>query len=117
METLQSYHADHRTADEAWLCLLHLVLAIGLAMASPIPGTQEFTVIEDLRSGNGRRAEELYCDAKDLSDHAGGLESGEFWSIQALAMMSVYNLAVSRRNLASANHSNLYFYLPSLYNN
>ena len=102
MTTLDSCYTDPLNVDPSWLCLLYLTFAIGLVMASPIPGTREYTVVEKLRAEPIDRAEVFYFDAKNLSDPSTGFEDAGFWSIQALTLMSVYMLAVSKRNAAYA---------------
>jgi hypothetical protein len=88
------------------LCLLYLVLAIGLVMATPFPGTREEAVIKRLRSDQFNRAEAFFRSAKFLGDPVSGFEDADFWSVQALSLMSVYMLAVSKRNAAYAYYGN-----------
>lgn len=102
MDTLDTCYTDPLTVDPNWLCLLFLVLAIGLVMAAPLPGSPEDQVIKKLRGEAADRAEMFYLDAKDLQDPSVGFEDAGFWSIQALALMAVYNLAISKRNAAYA---------------
>jgi hypothetical protein len=102
MTTLDTCYTDPLTVDPSWLCFLFLVLAIGLVMAAPIPGTREDAIIQKLRGEHVDRAEVFYLDAKQLNDPSTGFEDAGFWSIQALTLMAVYNLAVSRRNAAYA---------------
>lgn len=81
-------------------------------MAAPKAGSAEEKVIQKLltdvsvgRDGKSQpvdRAELFYLDAKNLSDPSSGFEDAGFWSIQALTLMSVYMLVVSRRNAAYA---------------
>jgi hypothetical protein len=81
-------------------------------MAAPWVGTPEEKIIQKLRGevSIGRdgksypvdRAELFYLDAKQLADPSTGFEDADFWSIQALTLMAVYMLAVSRRNAAYA---------------
>lgn len=104
MVTLESCYADPLNVDPSWLCLLHLTFAIGLVMASPVPGTREHAIVQKLRAEPFDRAEVFYQDAKNLSDPSTGFEDAGFWSIQALTLMSVYTLAVSKRNAAYAYH-------------
>jgi hypothetical protein len=102
MTTLDTCYTDPLGVDPNWLCLLFLVLAIGLVMAAPIPGTREDDIIQKLKGEQTDRAEVFYLDAKNLSDPSAGFEDAGFWSIQALTLMALYNLAVSRRNAAYA---------------
>ena len=88
--------------DPSWLCLLHLVFAIGLVMATPMMGTPEAAIIDKLRNDSIDRAEVFYWNAKNLSDPSTGFEDAGFWSVQALTLMTVYMLAVSKRNAAFA---------------
>jgi hypothetical protein len=71
-------------------------------MAIPTPGTREDAIIQKLRAETVNRAEVFYSDAKNLSDPLAGFEDAGFWSIQALTLMSVYMLTVSKRNAAYA---------------
>lgn len=76
-------------------------------MASPQPGTPEDAIIRRLRAEPFDRAELFYENAKELRDPSTGFEDSGFWSIQALTLMSLYMLAVSRRNAAYAYHGML----------
>jgi hypothetical protein len=88
-------------------------------MATPKPGTPDESIIQKLlgevfigRDGKSYpvdRAELFYLDAKHLTDPSSGFEDAGFWSIQALTLMSVYMLAVSRRNAAYAYAGKLTF--------
>lgn len=103
MTTLEQCYTDPLSTDPNWLCLLHLMFAIGLVMASPAPGSHEDSIINRLRADQSvDRAEMFYANAKNLSDPSTGFEDSGFWSIQALTLMSVYMLVVSRRNAAYA---------------
>jgi hypothetical protein len=96
LDNLERCYSDPLSVNPSWLCLLFLVLAIGLVMAAAPPGTPEDAIIQKLR------AEVFYLDAKQLSDPTSGFEDADFWSVQALTLMSVYMLAVSKRNAAYA---------------
>jgi hypothetical protein len=104
MTTLDVCYTDPLNVDPDWLCLLHLTFAIGLVMAAPTAGTQEDAIIQKLRAESPDRAELFYSNAKSLADPSAGFEDAGFMSIQALALMSVYMLAVSKRNAAYAYH-------------
>ncbi len=106
MMTLEQCYSDPLSTDPHWLCLLHLILAIGLVMATPRPGTPDDIIIRRLRADPVDRAELFYANAKHLCDPSTGFEDSGFWSIQALTLMSVYMLAVSRRNAAYAYYGN-----------
>jgi hypothetical protein len=109
MATLETCYTDPLSVDPSWLCLLYLTFAIGLVMASPVPGTREYAVIQKLRSEQMDRAEVFYSDAKNLGDPSAGFEDAGFWSIQALTLMSVYMLAISKRNAAYALYGKLFY--------
>lgn len=88
--------------DPTWLCLFHLTLAIGLVLATPLPGTQVEVVIQKLRADHIDQAELFYNNARNLCDPTTGFENADFWSIQALLLMAIYTLTVSKRNAAFA---------------
>ncbi|USP78460.1 hypothetical protein yc1106_05734 [Curvularia clavata] len=71
-------------------------------MATPLSGSPEALIIDKLRSEHLDRAEAFYLNAKNLNDPMTGLEDQDFWSVQALLLMSVYMLAKSKRNTAFA---------------
>ncbi|CAG8976809.1 hypothetical protein HYALB_00012515 [Hymenoscyphus albidus] len=73
-------------------------------MACPNTGTEEEKVIQRLRSESVDRAENFYLNAKQLGDPLRGFEDSDFWSIQALTLMSIYMLSISKRNAAYAYH-------------
>ncbi|KAM5364716.1 hypothetical protein ACJZ2D_011367 [Fusarium nematophilum] len=80
-------------------CLLYLVLAIGLVMGPDCPTERERNIIDHLRSQDVRYDQMLFEEARISVP---GLEDGDFWSIQALVLMSFYSLVVSKRNAAYA---------------
>jgi hypothetical protein len=102
MEEVDRCYSDPLSTEPSWLCLLNLVFAIGLTMATPLSGSTEALVIDKLRSEHLDRAEVFYLNAKSLSDPMSGLEDQDFWSVQALLLMSFYMLAKSKRNTAFA---------------
>ncbi|OAL52915.1 hypothetical protein IQ07DRAFT_503465 [Pyrenochaeta sp. DS3sAY3a] len=101
-EDLERCYTDPLAVETSWLCLLNLVYAIGLTMATPLSGSPEALIIDKLRSAHLDRAEVFYLNAKSLNDPMTGLEDQDFWSIQALLLMSFYMLAKSKRNTAFA---------------
>ncbi|KAF2264920.1 hypothetical protein CC78DRAFT_579876 [Lojkania enalia] len=102
LDDLERCYSDPLSTEPSWLCLLNLVFAIGLTMATPLSGSPDALIIEKLRSEHLDRAEVFYLNAKNLSDPMTGLEDQDFWSVQALLLMSVYMLAKSKRNTAFA---------------
>ncbi|KAF1829927.1 hypothetical protein BDW02DRAFT_573504 [Decorospora gaudefroyi] len=101
-ERLAQCYSDPLSVDSSWLCLLNLVFAIGLTMATPLSGSPEALIIGKLRTEHLDRAEAFYLSAKNLNDPMTGLEDQDFWSVQALLLMSFYMLAKSKRNTAFA---------------
>jgi len=101
-ESLDRCYTDPLSVEPSWLCLLNLVFAIGLTMATPLSGSPEALVIDKLRSEHLDRAEVFYLNAKSLNDPMTGLEDQDFWAVQALLLMSVYMSAKSKRNTAFA---------------
>jgi hypothetical protein len=100
---------DPLTVSSNDLCLLYLVFAIGLVLATPFPGTREDTIIKRLRSEQFDRAEVFFRSAKFLGDPLSGFEDADFWSVQALSLMSIYMLSVSRRNAAYAYYGKQHY--------
>lgn len=100
------------TAESSFLCLLYLTFAIGLVLATPVPGGQEEIVIKRLRSLPFDQAELFFRSAKCHGDPLTGFEDAGFWSVQALLLMSVYMLAVSKRNAAYAYHGEAFTLRP-----
>jgi hypothetical protein len=98
---LEATYDDPLNVDSAWLCQLNLVFAIGLMLASPKAGSEEAIVIAKLEQ-HADQAEVFYLNAKNLNDPWTGFEDADFWSIQALLLMSVYMLTKSKRNTAFA---------------
>jgi hypothetical protein len=77
---------------------LYLVMAIGLALASPMSGSAEAVIVDKLRSEHTDRAEVFYLSAKELYDPFSSMEDHDVASVQALLLMAVYMLARSRQN-------------------
>ncbi|KAI1193070.1 fungal-specific transcription factor domain-containing protein [Nemania serpens] len=102
LKSVDECYKDPLSVSPSLLCLLYLVFAIGLVMAAPFPGSDEAAVIEKLRSERTSRAESFFRNAKSLADPVSGFEDADFWSIQALLLMSLYMLAVSKRNASYA---------------
>ncbi|KAL6709394.1 hypothetical protein ACN47E_001801 [Coniothyrium glycines] len=102
LDRLDRCYSDPLSVEPSWLCLLNLVFAIGLTMATPLSGSSEALIIDKLRTEHADRAEAFYLNAKSLNDPMTGLEDQDFWSVQALLLMSVYMLAKSKRNTAFA---------------
>ncbi|CAM1505393.1 Fc.00g110300.m01.CDS01 [Cosmosporella sp. VM-42] len=99
---LESCYMDPLEMKPSDLCMIYLVLAIGLVMATPGQNSPEHVLIARLRSQPVDRAEVLFRSAKCLGDPLSGFEDGDLWSVQALSLMSVYMLAVTKRSAAYA---------------
>jgi hypothetical protein len=112
--SFDSCYSNPLSADPAFLCHLYLIFAIGLVLATPEPDTPDDVVIKRLRSSPFDQAELFFRSAKCLGDPLSGFEDADFWSVQALLLMSVYMLAVSKRNAAYAYHgmTPLLLFLP-----
>ncbi|KAF1958367.1 hypothetical protein CC80DRAFT_490961 [Byssothecium circinans] len=102
MEELNKCYSDPLATEPSWLCLLNLVFAIGLTMATPLSGSEDALIVDKLRSEHLDRAEVFFLNAKSLNDPMTGLEDQDFWAVQALLLMSFYMLAKSKRNSAFA---------------
>ncbi|CRK47183.1 hypothetical protein BN1723_007408 [Verticillium longisporum] len=95
-------YSDPLSAQSSFLCLLYLTFAIGTVLGTPLPSTREDAVFKKLRTDQFNRAEMFFRSAKSLADPVSGFEDADFWSVQALSLMAVYMLAVSKRNAAYA---------------
>ncbi|KAF2634880.1 hypothetical protein P280DRAFT_208997 [Massarina eburnea CBS 473.64] len=102
LEELDRCYSDPLSTESSWLCLLNLVFAIGLTMATPLSGSEDAVIVDKLRSEHLDRAEVFYLNAKNLNDPMTGLEDQDFWAVQALLLMCFYMLAKSKRNSAFA---------------
>ncbi|RKU40062.1 hypothetical protein DL546_000525 [Coniochaeta pulveracea] len=101
--SMETCYTDPLRVDTCTICLLYLVFAIGLVLANPAPNTEEATIIDRMRSDTSTEwAEMFYRSAKLLGDPVSGFEDSDLWSIQALILMSVYMLTISKRNAAYA---------------
>jgi hypothetical protein len=101
LASVESCYTNPLQVENSSLCLLYLVLAIGLVLAHPASNTDEATIINRLRSDKGTDwAEMFYRSAKLCGDPVTGFEDADLWSVQALVLMSVYTLAISKRNAA-----------------
>ena len=102
LEDLDQCYSDPLSANRSWLCLLNLVLAIGLVLATPVVRSPEAAVIETLRRKQPNQSDVFYYNAKQLNDPIVGLENADFWSVQALMLVTLYMLCRSKRNSAYA---------------
>lgn len=91
-------------AEQSWMCILYLVFAVGLQLrsASPQPSPKDAAILKRLLSDKFDRSELFYLGARHLKDSASGIEDGDFASIQALLLMTLYMLSVGKRNTAWA---------------
>ncbi|KAL7626305.1 hypothetical protein AAE478_003076 [Parahypoxylon ruwenzoriense] len=102
LQTVEECYNEPLSITQPQLCILNLVFAIGLVVAHPAQGTDEEVTIQNLHSEPVNRAELFFRSAKILYDPVSGFEDADFWSIQALLLMSLYTLAVSKRNASYA---------------
>lgn len=103
-QRLEVCYQDPLAAEPTFLCLLYLVFAIGLVLATPAPGSHDDGVIKNLQTTTADRAEMFFMNAKCLCDPTSGFEDADFWSVQALLLMSLFKLARTKRNAAYAYH-------------
>lgn len=73
-------------------------------LATPAPGSHDDSVIKNLQTTTADRAEMFFMNAKCLCDPTSGFEDADFWSVQALLLMSLFKLARTKRNAAYAYH-------------
>jgi len=102
IDGVESVYRDPLSAGNYFLCHLFLVLALGLLLAAPTPGSRQELIIQKLLSAKMDRAELFFRSARSMCDPDSGFEDADFWSVQALSLMTVDMLAVSKRNRAYA---------------
>ncbi|KAK0630541.1 fungal-specific transcription factor domain-containing protein [Bombardia bombarda] len=102
IDSIDSCYSDPLSASNYLLCHLFLVLALGLVLAAPAPGSGEEAVIKRQHDAKMDRAELFFRSARAMCDTDTGFEDADFWSVQALSLMTLYMLAVSKRNTAYA---------------
>ena len=102
MAKVDKCYSDPLTVDRIFLCHLNLVFAIGLAFATPIPGTRDADVIDSLRAKCPDQSEIFLLNAKSINNPVVGFEDADLWSVQALLLMSLYMLLKTKRNPAFA---------------
>ena len=107
-------YADPLSASTYSTCHLFLVLAVGLLISAPQPGSREEGIIRRLYSAKQDMAELFFRSAKSMCDPAYGFEDADFWSIQALCLMTVYMLTVSKRNTAYAYLGEIPLFIPQI---
>lgn len=99
---MEASYRDPLSASNHSICLLFLVLALGLILATPTAGSRQEAIIKKLLAGKPDRAELFFRSARSLCDSDSGFEDADFWSIQALSLMTMYMMIVSKRNRAYA---------------
>lgn len=102
LNSVESVYRDPLSANNYFLCHLFLVLALGLLLAAPAPGSKHEAIIQKVLAAKMDRAELFFRSARSMCDPDSGFEDADFWSVQALSLMTVYMLAVSKRNRAYA---------------
>ena len=79
---------------------MYLVLAIGLVLQPHSMSIQTDGTFNTLSPSHIDHAELLFRSAKFLGECVSGFENGDLWSVQALCLMGVYQMMVSRWNAA-----------------
>lgn len=102
LRSVEECYNDPPSARNDFLCNLYLVLALGLLLAAPAPGSREEVVVQKQLAAQPDRAELFFRSARSMCDPGAGFEDADFWSIQSLSLMTIYMLIVSKRNRAYA---------------
>jgi hypothetical protein len=102
LDSVEECYIDPPSSSKYFLCRLYLVLAVGLLLAAPVPSSHEEAVIQKQLAAQPERAELFFRSARSMCDPWTGFEDADFWSILALALMTIYMLIVSKRNTAYA---------------
>ncbi|KAK1963511.1 hypothetical protein LY78DRAFT_683234 [Colletotrichum sublineola] len=101
-KSVETCYSDPLAAQSSFLCLLYLTFAIGTVLGTPLHGSKQDGIFKKLHASEYDRAELFFRSAKALGDPVTGFEDADFWSVQALSLMAIYMLAVSKRNAAYA---------------
>ncbi|KAK4043233.1 fungal-specific transcription factor domain-containing protein [Parachaetomium inaequale] len=102
LRSVEECYRDPPSASNYFLCNLYLVLALGLLLAAPVPGSHDEDVVQRQLAAQPDRAELFFRSARSMCDPGAGFEDADFWSIQALSLMTIYMLILSKRNRAYA---------------
>lgn len=102
LRSVEECYRDPPSTSNYFLCNLYLVLALGLLLAAPGPNTHEAAVVQKQLAAQPERAELYFRSARTMCDPGAGFEDADFWSIQALSLMTIYMLILSKRNTAYA---------------
>lgn len=94
MTTFEVCYVDPLSADGNWLCHLYLMFAIGLVLATPVPGSNADAVFQRLKLSSANRtvapvsnyaitrAESFYKTAREsCKDPYALFEDSDFWSV------------------------------------
>lgn len=105
----RTYH-NPLVAEPSWLCILNLVFANGLQLrsANSQRSASEAAILQRLNSDKVDRSEMFFMAAKHFRDPVSGFEDGDFASIQALLLMTLYMLTAAKRNTAWAYFGELF---------
>lgn len=106
-QKIDACYNDPSAADKTFVAHLHIVMAIGLVLGTPLPGSHQDQVLQKLQESKVDRAETLFRNAMTFNDPTAGLENKGFGSIQVLILMSVYMLTRTRRSAAYTLHGTL----------
>ena len=82
--------------------MFNLVFAIGLTLATPTLNSSEAHAVNKLRNCPYSQADVFFSNAKGFADPSTGFEDADIESVQALVLMTVYMLTISKRNAAYA---------------
>ncbi|KAL2164623.1 hypothetical protein VTH06DRAFT_3840 [Thermothelomyces fergusii] len=102
LKSVEECYQDPLSSENDLLCNVYLVLAIGLLLATPTPGSREEEIVQKQLSAQPNRAELFFRSARSMCDPMAGFEDADLWSIQSLALMTIYMLIISKRNRAYA---------------
>ena len=102
LRSVESCYNDPPSASKFFLCHFFLVQALGLLLAAPAPGSAQAALVGRQLAAKPDRAELFFRTARTMCDPGAGFEDADFWSVQALSLMTLYMLIISKRNTAYA---------------
>ena len=103
-QCLDACYRDPMSVSTRDICNLYLALAIGALMRPGSFAAPDEPASKPAGKVSEERAQSLFEAAKAMVHGWSGLDDADMWSVQALTLLAVYHLTLSKRNSAEAYH-------------